>query len=282
MAEQHSTLGIGTESGTMVGGAQPEGIATGLRDGARSILLPVTLAISVLFLWELLVRLNNIPQVILPAPSVILKIISAQHEILLRHAIPTVLEAAGGFLIASVLGITLAVWLSYSRLAREALYPNLVFFQLIPKIALAPLFIIWLGIGTESRLAFSVFISFFPIVIATNAGFANVDRNMLKLCQSLTATEWQTFSSVKFPSALPYIFSGMKVAMTLAIIGVIIGEFITAQKGLGYLIVFATARAETGVAMAAIVVLCGGGLFLYGVVALAENIANRRYGVPRG
>ncbi len=282
MSEKNSKLGIGTESGTMVGGAQSQALSSGLRDGARSILLPVILALGVLVLWELLVRLNNIPQVILPAPTAILKIISAQHEILLRHAIPTVLEAAGGFLIASVLGIALAVWLSYSRLAREALYPNLVFFQLIPKIALAPLFIIWLGIGSESRLAFSVFISFFPIVIATNAGFANVERNMLKLCQSLTATEWQTFSSVKFPSALPYIFSGMKVAMTLAIIGVIIGEFITAQKGLGYLIVFATARAETGVAMAAIVVLCGGGLFLYGVVALAEHIANRRYGVPRG
>ena len=282
MVEKNSKLGIGTESGTMVGGAPSASYSTGVRDGARSILLPTLLAVSVLFLWEMIVHLNNIPQVILPAPTAILKIISAQHEILLRHAVPTILEAAGGFLIASVLGIALAVWLSYSRLAREALYPNLVFFQLIPKIALAPLFIIWLGIGTESRLAFSVFISFFPIVIATNAGFANVDRNMLKLCQSLTATEWQTFSSVKFPSALPYIFSGMKVAMTLAIIGVIIGEFITAQKGLGYLIVFATARAETGVAMAAIVVLCAGGLLLYGVVALAENLANRRYGVPRG
>ena len=282
MADTNNRLGIGTETGSLVGGANPAATPSGLRDGARSVLLPLILAASVLLCWEIAVRLSNIPQVILPAPSVIFQIILAQHEILLRHALPTVLEAAGGFLIASALGIALAVWLSYSRLAREALYPNLVFFQLIPKIALAPLFIIWLGIGSESRLAFSVFISFFPIVIATTAGFANVDRNMIKLCQSLTATEWQTFSSVKFPSALPYIFSGMKVAMTLAIIGVIIGEFITAQRGLGYLIVFATARAETGVAMAAIVVLCGGGLLLYSIVALAENIANRRYGVPRG
>ena len=282
MADTNNRLGIGTETGSLVGGANPAATPSGLRDGARSVLLPLILAASVLLCWEIAVRLSNIPQVILPAPSVIFQIILAQHEILLRHALPTVLEAAGGFLIASALVIALAVWLSYSRLAREALYPNLVFFQLIPKIALAPLFIIWLGIGSESRLAFSVFISFFPIVIATTAGFANVDRNMIKLCQSLTATEWQTFSSVKFPSALPYIFSGMKVAMTLAIIGVIIGEFITAQRGLGYLIVFATARAETGVAMAAIVVLCGGGLVLYSIVALAENIANRRYGVPRG
>ena len=179
-------------------------------------------------------------------------------------------------------GLALGAGLAYSKYFRAAIYPNLVFFQLIPKIALAPLFIIWLGIGSESRLAFSVFISFFPIIIATLAGFNNVDRNMVRLCQSLTASEWQTFKSVKFPSALPYIFSGMKVAMTLAIIGVIIGEFITAQRGLGYLIVFATARAETGVAMAAIVVLCGGGLLLYGIVALAEAIANRRYGAPTG
>jgi NitT/TauT family transport system permease protein len=105
---------------------------------------------------------------------------------------------------------------------------------------------------------------------------------MVRLCRSLTATEWQIFISVKFPAALPYIFSGMKVAMTMAIIGVIIGEFITAQQGLGYLIVFATARADTVIAMSAIAVLCAGGLLLYGSVAALEALASRRYGVPRG
>ena len=279
MADHSRAGGVGTEAGTIVG-VPPAGVVA--RGGARGIVLPILLAAAVLVIWEFWVRLAHIPAVILPAPSAIIDIMLSQHEILLRHAIPTVLESAGGFALASILGIGLAVWLSYSRTAREALYPNLVFFQLIPKIALAPLFIIWLGIGSESRLAFSVFISFFPIIIATLAGSNNVDRNMVRLCQSLTASEWQTFKSVKFPSALPYIFSGMKVAMTLAIIGVIIGEFITAQRGLGYLIVFATARAETGVAMAAIVVLCGGGLLLYGIVALAEAIANRRYGAPTG
>ncbi len=271
-------MGVGHETGTRVGTKAYRATVLGM----RGVMLPALLACTVLILWEVSVRLASIPQVILPAPSQIARIILEQHEILFRHAVPTILESAGGFVIASALGITLAVWLSYSRVAREALYPNLIFFQLIPKIALAPLFIIWLGIGAESRLAFSVFISFFPIVIATIAGFSSVDRNMIRLCQSLTATQWQTFCSIKFPSALPYIFSGMKVAMTLSIIGIIIGEFITAQKGLGYLIVFATARAETTVAMAAIVVLCVGGLLLYGLVALAENLANKHYGVPRG
>lgn len=270
-------MGIGTEAGVSIGG-KTTGAAF---NGARGIVLPLLLAGVVLLLWEFGVRFGRVPEVILPTPSKIAAIIFDKHEILLRHAVPTVLESAGGFLLASLMGIGLAILLSYSRLAREALYPNLVFFQLIPKIALAPLFIIWLGIGSESRLAFAVFISFFPIVISTLAGFSGVDNNMVRLCRSLTATEWQVFYSVKFPSALPFIFSGMKVAMTLAIIGVIIGEFITAQQGLGYLIVFATARADTVIAMAAIVVLCAGGLLLYGLVAIAEMLANHFYGVPR-
>lgn len=271
-------LGVGTETGTLIGG---RAAGTALV-GARSVVLPLLLAALVLLMWEVGVRLGGVPEVILPSPTRILAIVLDKRDILLRHAWPTILESAGGFALSSLLGIGLAILLSYSRLAREALYPNLVFFQLIPKIALAPLFIIWLGIGSESRLAFAVFISFFPIVISTLAGFSSVDPNMVRLCRSLTATEWQVFRSVKFPSALPYIFSGMKVAMTLAIIGVIIGEFITAQQGLGYLIVFATARADTVVAMASIAVLCAGGLLLYGVVAAAEAVANRFYGVPGG
>lgn len=261
---------------------QDKSVSNKMMTNSRTIVLPLLLATVVLLVWEFGVRLGGVPQVILPSPSAIAQVLFDKRTILLRHAVPTLLESAGGFALASILGIGLAVLLSYSRWAREALYPNLVFFQLIPKIALAPLFIIWLGIGSESRLAFSVFISFFPIVIATIAGFASVDKNMVRLCRSLTATEWQIFTSVKFPAALPYIFSGMKVAMTMAIIGVIIGEFITAQQGLGYLIVFATARADTVIAMAAIAVLCAGGLLLYGSVAAAEALANRRYGVPRG
>jgi len=263
-------------------GAKKKGVLLTLVLSSSTVILPLLLALAVLLMWEYGVQLAGIPEVILPAPSSIFKVMISKNEILLRHSAPTILESAGGFALASILGISLAILLSYSRFASEALYPNLVFFQLIPKIALAPLFIIWFGIGSESRLAFAVFISFFPIVISTIAGFASVDTNMVRLCRSLTATEWQIFTSVKFPAALPYMFSGMKVAMTMAIIGVIIGEFITAQQGLGYLIVFATARADTVVGMAAITTLCAGGLLLYGLVAAAEAIANRYYGVPRG
>ncbi|MEO8134204.1 MAG: ABC transporter permease [Betaproteobacteria bacterium] len=269
-------MDVGAETGDRIGARR----AAYALSGARAILLPIGFALAVLIAWELVVTIGKVPEVILPAPSAIARMIVNQHAILLKHSIPTTLESAGGFAIATVLGVGLAILITYSTVAREALYPNLVFFQLIPKIALAPLFIIWLGIGPQSRLAFSVFIAFFPIVIATTAGLLSVDRNMVRLCRSLTATEWQIFRSVRFPAALPYIFSGMKIAMTLAIIGVIIGEFITAQQGLGYLIVFATSRADTVIAMAAIVVLCGAGLILYGLVAAAEWFANKKYGMP--
>jgi NitT/TauT family transport system permease protein len=264
---------IGTETGVMV--AAPETSTRAGLLGVRSVVLPIGLAALALAAWQAFVVIGKIPPVILPSPISTLAYIVERWDILLTHATPTTLESALGFLLATVLGIVLAIIITYSAIAREALYPNLVFFQLIPKIALAPLFIIWLGVGTQSRVAFSVFIAFFPVVIATAAGFLSVDRSMLRLCRSLTASEWQVFTHVRFPAALPYIFSGMKVAITLAIIGVIIGEFITAQAGLGYLIIFATARADTEVSMAAIVVLCVCGLLLYGLVALGEFVANR-------
>jgi NitT/TauT family transport system permease protein len=266
---------IGTETGVMV--AAPETSTRAGLLGVRSVVLPIGLAALALAAWQAFVVIGKIPPVILPSPISTLAYIVERWDILLTHATPTTLESALGFLLATVLGIVLAIIITYSAIAREALYPNLVFFQLIPKIALAPLFIIWLGVGTQSRVAFSVFIAFFPVVIATAAGFLSVDRSMLRLCRSLTASEWQVFTHVRFPAALPYIFSGMKVAITLAIIGVIIGEFITAQAGLGYLIIFATARADTEVSMAAIVVLCVCGLLLYGLVALGEFVANRMF-----
>ena len=270
-----ASTGIGTETGAIIAGPATQK-ETGLAN-LRGIALPLALAAIVLGGWQLAVTLGHIPPVILPSPVSITEYIIDRYDILLMHAIPTTLESAAAFVLATLLGIALAIIITYSQIAREALYPNLVFFQLIPKIALAPLFIIWLGIGSQSRIAFSVFIAFFPVVIATTAGFANVDKGMLRLCRSLTASEWQIFTSVRFPAALPHIFSGMKIAITLAIIGVIIGEFITAQAGLGYLIIFATARADTEISMAAIVVLCICGLLLYGLVALGETIANRFY-----
>jgi NitT/TauT family transport system permease protein len=241
------------------------------------ILLPVGLTLLVLIVWEVVVRVGKIPSVILPAPTEVFQTFLRTYPLLLQHAVPTMLETVLGFVLAVILGVALAVLLTYSPLWRAALYPNLVFFQLIPKVALAPLFIIWLGIGMESRLFFALFISFFPIVISMATGLAEVDASLLRLCRSLTATEWQMFVNVRFPYSLPFLFGGMKIGITMAMIGVIVGEFITAQAGLGYLIVFATSRAETAVIIAAISVLCVLGLALYGLVVLGELAMRRWY-----
>lgn len=244
----------------------------------RRIGLPVLFALATLLAWEAAVRLFAIREVLLPAPSAVVARLIDTFPLLMQHAWPTVWESVAGFAIASLLGVALAALLSASALMRDMLYPNVVLFQLIPKIALAPLFIVWLGIGFQSRLTFSVFISFFPVVIATLAGLDHVDQSLLRLCRALTASSWQVFAWVRLPHALPYVFSGMKIATTFAIIGVVVGEFITSQAGLGYLVLFASAQADTALILAAILVLCFFGLAFYGLVALLERWTQRRFG----
>jgi NitT/TauT family transport system permease protein len=245
---------------------------------ARLLLLPLATAVLIIGAWEAIVWLRDIPEVLLPAPSVIAGRLIETMPFLLKQAVPTTLETIAGFLISLVLGIGLAVLVSASRFAREALYPNIVFFQLIPKIALAPLFIVWLGIGSESRVTFSVFISFFPVVVATLAGLTSVDRDLLRLCKAVGATDSKVYTRVRFPAAVPHIFAGLKIAITFAMIGVIVGEFITAQAGLGYMILFAASQADMPLIFASIALLCVIGLALYGLVVAAEALALKRYG----
>jgi len=244
----------------------------------RPVILPLATAGMVLLLWQLVVTAMRIRAVILPPPVEIAAELWRNLPILLHHAIPTTLDSLMAFTLATALGVGLAVAITYSPLLRDTLYPNLVVFQLIPKVALAPLFVVWLGISSESRVAFATFISFFPVVIAAAVGFSNTEASTLRLCRSLTASEWQSFVMVRFPFALPAIFSGMKIAMTMAIIGVIIGEFISAKAGLGYYILYASSRMETGVIFAALFVLCVIGVSLFGAVALAEQFLRRSYG----
>lgn len=242
------------------------------------VLLPVLFAAVLILLWEALVLWYAVPEVILPTPGRVYRRILQTWPFLLQHAVPTGVESALGFVLATVLGMGIALLLTYSKWAYVTLYPNVVLLQLIPKIALAPLFIVWLGIGSSSRLAFSVFIAFFPVVIATQTGLNATPPDMLRLCKALTARSWQVFLSVRFPYALPHIFAGLKIAVTFAIIGVIVGEFITAQAGLGYLVLFASSQAETALVLASIAMLCVVGLLLYGIVAGLERIVLRKYG----
>jgi len=253
-----------------------KGVPGGLRlRQLRPVILPLATAALVLLVWQITVGALRIPTVILPPPSEIGHELWRALPTLLYHAVPTTLDSLTAFFAASGLGVGLAVAITYSPFLRDMLYPNLVLFQLIPKVALAPLFVVWLGIGSESRVAFAAFVSFFPVVISAAVGFANAETSALRLCRSLTASEWQSFAMVRFPFALPAIFSGMKIAMTMAVIGVIIGEFISAQAGLGFYILYVSSRMETALIFAALLVLCVIGMALFGAVALAEQLVRR-------
>ena len=244
----------------------------------RPLVLPLATAAALLLAWQVVVALWRIPQVVLPTPVEIAGELGRLFPVLLRQALPTTRDTLVAFAAATGFGIAVALAITYSALLRDLLYPNLVLFQLIPKVALAPLFVVWLGIGSPSRVAFAAFVSFFPVVISAAVGLSGTDAAALRLCRSLTASEWQCFLLVRFPFALPAIFGGMKVAMTMAVIGVIIGEFISSRAGLGFYILNAGSRMETAGVFAALVMLCGLGVALYGAVALAERVVRRVYG----
>jgi NitT/TauT family transport system permease protein len=244
----------------------------------RGVLLPLGFALLVTVAWEILCRVTRISSALLPPPSAVWMVLSENYGILFEHAWPTTIETVVSFGLATLLGVALAVAITFFAWVREALYPNIVMFQLIPKIALAPLFIVWLGVGRQSCIVVAIFIAFFPVVVSTATGLVSAKPEVLLLCRSLTASEWQMFRLARFPYAMPFVFAGMKVGVTMAMIGVIVGEFITAQAGLGYIIMFASSAGETATVLAAIVLLCVIGLVLFGLVAIAEAAMQRWYG----
>jgi NitT/TauT family transport system permease protein len=184
-------------------------------------------------------------------------------------------DTLAGFVLATVFGVGIASLLSFSRLLRDAVYPLIVIVQLVPKIAWTPLSIVWAGIGWPSRLAIAAFIGFFPIFVAMMAGLEATDRSLVRLCQSLTATAWRTFWLVRLPASLPYLFAGLKIAITLSVIGVIVAEFISSSEGLGFLILKSAALLRTDLILAAIAMLCMLGLVCYGALHAGEIALHR-------
>lgn len=244
----------------------------------RSTVLPIAFGIGVLLFWEFLIWVTDYPEAIMPAPSSVLGAMWEHRVLLLENIAPTAGVALGGFFIALFAGVAIAVAMTWSHYVKEAFYPNIIAFQIVPKVAWAPMFVLWLGIETESRLGFATFISIFPIIISMTAGLQNTDPSLVRLCRALTASKWQTLAYVRFPYALPYLFSAMKISSTLAMIGVIVGEFITSRQGLGYVILTAAGRAEADLMIASVVVLCFVGLGFYGVVAFGTWLLDRWFG----
>jgi NitT/TauT family transport system permease protein len=235
------------------------------------VVLPLAAGIILLALWQGGVQVLGIRRVLLPSPLDIARSFVEQGGLLLDHVWPTVWECVVGFLVSVVIGTGLGILVVYSDLFHKSLFPYILSFQVMPKVAVAPLFIIWLGIGPASRILTVFFIAFFPMVINTADGLRQADEKMIQMARAYGATDGQIFRTVRLFSALPFIFSGLKVSITFAVVGIVVAEFLAAQRGLGYVIIFSQSLLETPLMLATLLVLGLVGLVLYLVIVGLER-----------
>lgn len=231
---------------------------------------PAVLAhLALLALWVWATTAGGVPRFIIPGPVETFATLSAPHYGWAHHVAVTAGQAAAGFGLAVLVGMALAVLFTWFAPVRRALMPLLVTLNLVPKVALAPLFIVWFGYGLLPNILITFVIAFFPIVITVARGLAEVEPDLLDLVRVQRATRWQVFRKIQLPSALPYLFSGMRVAAVLAIAGTIVGEFIGSEAGLGFLMLSAQATLDTPAMFMALILITVVGVGLYlSVVAL--------------
>lgn len=235
-------------------------------------LVPLFSLLSVILLWEGIVHLFSVPIYLLPPPSKVAHLAIAESPLLFRHALSTIWAILLGFGLAFLVGIPIATLMIYSASFHRAIYPILITAQVLPKVALAPLFIVWFGFGLIPKVVMTFLIAFFPIVVDTLAGLSAVRPESLMLLRSMGGTRWQSFWKVRLPTALPHIFSGLKIAMTFAVVGAIVAEFVASESGLGYVLVEARASLNMVLVFAAILWLIAIGFIFYFAVEYAERI----------
>jgi NitT/TauT family transport system permease protein len=231
-----------------------------------------------LIVWELVVHALRVPAYILPAPERVIAKLFSSSDILAKHAATSVFEILIGFGAAGLGGFLIAVTIVYSKRIEQAVEPFLVVSQVVPKVALAPLFLIWFGHGLEPKIIIAATIAFFPVLVNTVLGLKSVDREIVELMDSIAASKRQIFWRVRLPNSLPYILPSLKVAALLSVVGAMVGEFVGADKGLGYLMIVADVNLDTELLFAALAIVTGVGLVLYGLVAVIERLVARKYG----
>ncbi len=233
---------------------------------------PVGFVIVLLITWEILSDFLEVPDYLLPPPSMILLEMVTKFDLLLPHILFTFKEVLLGFTAAVVIGTFLAILIAHSEFLRNTIYPILVFMQTTPKMALAPLFVVWFGFGLLPKVLVAFLICFFPITINMSLGLIFVEPDMIKLVRSYRARRWQVFKKIRFPNSLPYLFAGMKIGSGLAVVGAIVGEFVGSDKGLGYIILLANSELRTELLFASIFFLSIMGISLFGLLVLLEKL----------
>src|SRR4030088_3533284 len=237
--------------------------------------IPIALFCAV---WEDACVLLKIPAYIVPAPHRVVEKIINNGPLLYSHALISMAEILIGFVLASVCAVLCAIAMVHSRRVEAVLEPFLVVSQVVPKVALAPLFIIWFGHGILPKIIIAMLIAFFPVLVNAVVGLRSVDGEIIELMDSIAANRRQLFWRVRLPTSLPYIFPALKVAALLSVVGAMVGEFVGSDRGLGYLMVLGDVNLDTDLLFASLAVVTAFGMIIYSTIEIFERRIERRYG----
>ena len=232
----------------------------------------IGLFVGFIALWQIAVSVFDIREYLLPSPLAVWRAMLSDEIPWLSHSWITAVEILGAFAIAGVAGVALGMAIAWSPGISRALTPFLVFVNTLPKVAIAPLFLMWLGYGILPNMLIGALIGFFPVVINTAVGLTQIDQDLVDLGRVFSAPKWKVFMKIRIPNAYPYILSALKVTATSAVVGAVVGEFVASQKGLGYVIITTQSSMNTPAAFAALVWISVLGLLLYGLVALLSRL----------
>jgi NitT/TauT family transport system permease protein len=237
--------------------------------------IPIALFCAV---WEAACVLLKIPAYIVPAPHRVVEKIINSGPLLYSHSLISMAEILIGFVLASVCAVLCAIAMVHSRRVEAVLEPFLVVSQVIPKVALAPLFIIWFGHGILPKIIIAMLIAFFPVLVNAVVGLRSVDGEIIELMDSIAANRRQLFWRVRLPTSLPYIFPALKVAALLSVVGAMVGDFVGSDRGLGYLMVLGDVNLDTDLLFASLAVVTAFGMIIYSTIEIFERRIERRYG----
>ena len=250
----------------------PPGFGQRLAAACVYYLPSILVILALLVLWQVAVSLLGIKEYILPTPLAAIAALVNPNYQWTANLLATLYAVLGAFVLSAVLGVLLAIVIVWNDLLLRTVMPVLILFNTLPKIALAPLFVVWLGYGIWPNIVIGTTIAFFPMVVNTAVGLASAEPEMLDLVRTLKAGRWQVLKKIRIPNAVPYIFVGLKLNATMSVIGALVGEFVASEKGLGSLIITSGVTMETAPIFASLILISALGLVLYGLVVAVEQI----------
>ena len=242
-----------------------------LKSKSAGFILPFSVTVLLFVLWEVLTQLLKIPAYNLPAPSAILSALVTRSQPLLDNATQTLITTLIGFFLSVIAGVILGFLIGCSKVAYMVLYPILVGFNTIPKVALVPLFALWFGIGSVPAILTAFLLAFFPIAVNVALGLETVEPEMRDVLRSLGASQMEFFQKIGVPHSMPYLFASLKVAVSFAFIGSVISETVASNKGIGYLVISASSSFDVPLAFAGLLILSAMGVVLYAFFAALEK-----------